>query len=64
MNEALKHILYLDIKTPIEYWHKYWQYLVHELRDQNSHEILLRTPRLVIEDLIEELSHEEIWIKG
>lgn len=63
MNERARHILHLDIKTPAEYWHKYWEYLLEKLKDKDSHRILLRTPRLIIEDIIEELSQESIHIR-
>lgn len=63
MNNKTRHILRLDIKTPVEYWHKYWEYLLDELKDKDSHRILLRTPRLIIEDIIEELSQESIHIR-
>lgn len=63
MNENLKHILRLDIKHPIDYWHKYWNYAVGELEKADSLKILLRTPRIVLTDLLEEVSNDGIWIK-
>lgn len=63
MNENLKRILKLDIKHPIDYWYKYWNYAVEELGKPDSLKMLLRTPRIVISDLLEEVSNEKIWIK-
>lgn len=63
MDEKLKRILRLDIKQPIDYWLKYWDYAVDELGNKDSCKILLRTPRIIIEDLLEEISNEKIWIK-
>lgn len=63
MNENLKRILRLDIKHPIDYWYKYWNYAVEELGKPDSLKMLLRTPRIIISDLLEEVSNEKIWIK-
>ena len=44
MNEHLRQVLGLPIKTPLEYWIKYWGYYIRQLEDKKEISIGLTGP--------------------
>ena len=57
MNQQLKNILGIPIKTPLEYWIKYWEYYIRQLEDKKEISIGLTGPRLILEELVAEVQY-------
>lgn len=57
MNEHLRQVLGLPIKTPLEYWIKYWGYYIRQLEDKKEMSIGLTGPRLILEELVAEVKY-------
>ncbi len=60
MEKKIRQLLGLPIKTPIEYWRKYWQYYIERLEDKKEHEIGPTGSRLVIESIISEITYNDL----
>ena len=57
MNENLRQILGLPIKTPLEYWIKYWEHYIRQLENKKEINIGLTGPRLILEELVAEVQY-------
>lgn len=55
MKQQLRNILGIPIKTPLEYWIKYWEYYIRQLEDKKEMSIGLTGPRLILEELVAEV---------
>ncbi|MDP4201901.1 MAG: HEPN domain-containing protein [Bacteroidota bacterium] len=60
MNDAIRKILNIPIKTPIEYWDKYWSYCIEKLRDKDNYEIVLDSPRFLLNNIISEIKYNRL----
>lgn len=57
MKQQLRNILGIPIKTPLEYWIKYWEYYIRQLEDKKEMSIGLTGPRLILEELVAEVQY-------
>jgi len=57
MNENLRQLLGLPIKTPLEYWIKYWEHYIRQLENKKEIDIGLTGPRLILEELVAEVQY-------
>lgn len=39
MNDHLRMVLRIPVKSPIEYWDKYWHYFTEKLCDKDNFEV-------------------------
>ena len=60
MNDYIRKILGVPIKTPIEYWEKYWTYFVEKLGDKDNYESSLDSPRFLIDNIISEIEYNNL----
>lgn len=57
MKDSIRKILRLPVKTPIEYWDKYWSYFTKKLSDKDNYEFSLDSPRFLIDNIISEIEY-------
>ena len=57
MKQQLRKFLGLPIKTPLEYWIKYWEYYIRQLENKKEINIGLTGPRLILEELVAEVQY-------
>lgn len=55
MKQQLRDLFKLPIKTPLEYWIKYWGSYIRQLEDTKEINIGLTGPRLILEELAAEV---------
>jgi hypothetical protein len=60
MKDYIRKILRIPVKTPIEYWEKYWTYLAEKLGDKDNYEFLLDSPRFLIDNIISEIEYNDL----
>jgi len=60
MKESIRKILGVPIKTPIEYWEKYWTYFTEKLCDKDNYEFSLDSPRFLIDNIISEIEYNNL----
>ncbi|MDD4822317.1 MAG: hypothetical protein PHI48_07140 [Bacteroidales bacterium] len=60
MNDSIRKILRLPIKTPIEYWEKYWSYFTEKLGEEGNYEVTLDSPRFLIDNIISEIEYNNL----
>lgn len=60
MKDSIKKILRLPVKTPIEYWDKYWRYFTEKIGDKNNYEFSLDCPRFLIDNIISEIEYHDL----
>jgi len=60
MNDHLRMVLRIPVKSPIEYWDKYWHYFTEKLCDKNNYEVTLDSPRFLIDNIISEIEYNDL----
>lgn len=60
MKEHLRNVLGLPVKTPIEYWCRYWRHYIERLEDKKEHDVGLVGPRLVLENVMSEVIYNNL----
>jgi hypothetical protein len=60
MNDSLRNALRIPVKTPIEYWEKYWHYFTEKLGDKDNYEVTLDSPRFLIDNIIPEIEYNDL----
>ncbi len=59
MREEIRKILGLPIKEPIEYWVKYWKHFIGALLDESNYDVVLDSPRFLIDNIISEIEYND-----
>lgn len=57
MKQQIRDLLGVPIKTPMEYWIKYWRYYIQQLEDKTELNFGLTGPRLILEELVAEVQY-------
>lgn len=57
MRNELREYWGLPIKTPIDYWIKYWEYYIERLENDRERNVCLTGPRIILEALISEVQY-------
>jgi len=60
MKDSIRKILGVPVKTPIEYWEKYWTHITKKLGDKDNYEFLLDSPRFLIDNIISEIKYNNL----
>jgi len=60
MKDSIRKILGVPVKTPIEYWEKYWSYFIEKLGDKYNYEFSLDSPRFLIDNIISEIEYNNL----
>ncbi len=60
MKDSIRKILRLPIKTPIEYWDKYWRYFTDKIGEKDNYEFTLESPRFLIDNIISEIEYNDL----
>ncbi|MFA5045636.1 MAG: hypothetical protein WC542_06885 [Paludibacter sp.] len=60
MKDSIRKILGVPVKTPIEYWEKYWMYFTKKLGDKDNYEFSLDSPRFLIDNIISEIEYNNL----
>ena len=55
MRKECRDYLGLPIKTPMDYWIKYWDYYIERLENDKERNLGLTGPRIILEALIAEV---------
>lgn len=55
MKQQLRDLFNLPVKTPLEYWIKYWRYFIRQLENTKEISVCLTGPRLILEELVAEV---------
>lgn len=63
MQEHIRKILGIPVKTPIEYWDKYWYHFTDLLSRKDNHDASLDSPRFLIENIISEIEYNNFQNK-
>jgi len=63
MNDSTRKIIGVPVKTPIEYWGKYWRYFTEKIGKKDNYEFILDSPRFLIENIISEIEYENLMRK-
>ncbi len=63
MKDSIRKILRLPVKTPIEYWNKYWRYFTEKIGKKDNYEFTLDSPRFLIDNIISEIVYEKLMRK-
>lgn len=57
MKDSIRKILRVPVKTPIEYWDKYWRYFTEKIGEKDNYEFTLDSPRFLIDNIISEIEY-------
>lgn len=63
MNDSIRKILGVPVKTPIEYWDKYWRHFTEKIGKKDNYEFTLDSPRFLIDNIISEIEYENLMRK-
>lgn len=63
MQEHIRKILGISVKTPIEYWDKYWHHFTDLLSKKDNYDTSLDSPRFLVENIISEIEYNNFQNK-